>query len=194
MLRNLLIKNRLLFRRSLWAEQPRNFFSEFAQNAKAKKSKTITLYDDLEIRNAATQREIKDSYNRLVKKYHPDVAGLDSTERFRQIQAAFNILRSPKKRRIYDDQLSESKKGKSPYEFSETSDEGFSNIREEDLGDFYKKTTSSKEFYRDMNRVFIKDIDLKAEYDKFMAQDIETDFGATRIYENQLIRQLSDTD
>jgi len=67
----------------------RIFFS--TETTKKTKQQKITLYDDLEIKRTATQKEIKQSYNRLVKKYHPDVAGKDSEQRFRRIQAAFGI-------------------------------------------------------------------------------------------------------
>jgi len=42
-----------------------------------------------------------------------------------------------------------------------------------------------------MNRVFIKDLDLKAEYEKFMSEDIKHDMGELRLYEDQFVRNLS---
>merc|ERR1711957_1157695 len=143
--------------------RPNIFYNKltYFSDKKAKPIKNVvTLYDDLEIKRTATQKEIKASYNNLVKKYHPDIAGIESTDRFRRIQAAFGILRSPKKRR-----------------------------KDDDVDEFYKNTKSTEDFYKDMNRVFIKDVDLKAEYDKFMAEDIVSDMGGLRIYENQFVRQ-----
>ncbi|PTB91046.1 hypothetical protein C9994_16235, partial [Marivirga lumbricoides] len=47
----------------------------------------------LGIAEGATPREMKDSYRRLSKKYHPDVFYGDSGEKFKAINAAYSYLK-----------------------------------------------------------------------------------------------------
>lgn len=61
------------------------------------------LYDILEVSRTATQEEIKKSYRRLAKKYHPDIyKGDDAEERFKEINAAYEVLSDEQKRAAYD--------------------------------------------------------------------------------------------
>jgi curved DNA-binding protein CbpA len=53
----------------------------------------MSLYDILEIKPNATKLEIKKAYFRLAKLYHPDKnINKDSTEKFKAIQSAYEIL------------------------------------------------------------------------------------------------------
>ena len=53
----------------------------------------MSLYDILEIKPNATKLEIKKAYFRLAKLYHPDKnTNDDSTEKFKNIQSAYEIL------------------------------------------------------------------------------------------------------
>jgi curved DNA-binding protein CbpA len=66
-----------------------------------------TLYELLEITATASAEEIKASYRKLAKKYHPD-KNRGSTwheERFKKINHAYQILSNPDKRRQYDQRL-----------------------------------------------------------------------------------------
>lgn len=62
------------------------------------------LYEILEIERTATVDEIKASYRRLAKKYHPDLNDGDEScqERFKEITAAYEVLGNEEKRRMYD--------------------------------------------------------------------------------------------
>lgn len=63
-------------------------------------------YDILEIKLSATSAEVKASYRRLAKKYHPDIVGAGhAAERFREIQMAYDVLSDPEKRIPYDSRL-----------------------------------------------------------------------------------------
>ena len=65
-----------------------------------------TLYDVLEIPKTATDDDIKRAYRKLALRYHPDknlTNDQTTTEKFKEINHANNILSNPQKRKIYDD-------------------------------------------------------------------------------------------
>ncbi len=61
-------------------------------------------YEVLGVSRNASQEEIKRAYRRLAKKYHPDRNKGDKVaeEKFKEVQAAYEILSDPKKREEYD--------------------------------------------------------------------------------------------
>jgi molecular chaperone DnaJ len=61
-------------------------------------------YEILGVDRDASGQEIKRAYRRLARQYHPDVnaESTETTERFREIQAAYEVLADPEKRRQYD--------------------------------------------------------------------------------------------
>lgn len=60
-------------------------------------------YAVLGVAREATADEIKRSYRRLARKYHPDVSKEpDAEERFKQVQEAYEVLKDPEKRAAYD--------------------------------------------------------------------------------------------
>jgi curved DNA-binding protein len=60
-------------------------------------------YEILGIKRDATEKEIKRSYQKLARKYHPDVSQQpDAEERFKEIGEAYNVLKDPEKRAAYD--------------------------------------------------------------------------------------------
>lgn len=62
-----------------------------------------SLYETLEVSTSATDEEIKKSYRRLARKYHPDInKEPDAEEKFKEINAAYEILSDPQKRKQYD--------------------------------------------------------------------------------------------
>ena len=67
---------------------------------------TKDYYEILGAKRNASQPEIKKSYRRLARKYHPDVNPGDPSaeERFKQIQEAYKVLSDPEKRKFYDRQ------------------------------------------------------------------------------------------
>ena len=65
-----------------------------------------TLYEVLGVSRGAAPAEIKRSFRRLAKRYHPDVnPGGGAAERFIEIQTAYQLLSNPMLRREYDEKL-----------------------------------------------------------------------------------------
>lgn len=64
------------------------------------------LYSILGVQKTATQDEIKSAYRRLAMKYHPDRNPGDQTAeaKFKDINAAYDVLGDETKRRQYDQQ------------------------------------------------------------------------------------------
>lgn len=59
-------------------------------------------YEVLGVSREATAEEIKRAYRKLARQYHPDVAGPDAAEKFKEVSAAHEVLSNPEKRRMYD--------------------------------------------------------------------------------------------
>ena len=68
-------------------------------------------YKIMEVARDATQDEIKRSYRKLARKYHPDVSKeADAEARFKELGEAYEVLKDAEKRVAYD-QLGASHKG-----------------------------------------------------------------------------------
>lgn len=61
-------------------------------------------YKVLGVSKNATEKEIKQAYRKLARKYHPDVnpGNRESEERFKEINEAHEVLTDPEKRKKYD--------------------------------------------------------------------------------------------
>ena len=63
------------------------------------------LYEILGVNRKASAEELKRTYRKLAKKYHPDVnpGNKAAEEKFKEITAAFEVLSDEKRRRLYDE-------------------------------------------------------------------------------------------
>ncbi|HEV7958549.1 MAG TPA: DnaJ domain-containing protein, partial [Acidimicrobiales bacterium] len=75
------------------------------------------LYEILEVDASCTSEELKASYRRLARKYHPDANTDDpmAETRFKEVSQAYEILSDPERRANYDRFGSDMGAGGSPF-------------------------------------------------------------------------------
>ena len=67
-------------------------------------------YDILEVSPSATLAEIRRSYYRLARLHHPDLNKQALDVHIKRLNLAYQVLRDPQKRAIYDEQLAEARR------------------------------------------------------------------------------------
>jgi len=94
-------------------------------------------YDILGVSRNASQEEIKKAYRRLAMQYHPDRnKDPEATERFKEINEAYEVLSDPEKRMAYD-RFGHAGGGAPPGGFTDFGDfAGFGDIFEEFFSGF----------------------------------------------------------
>lgn len=102
-------------------------------------------YEIMGVSRDATQDEIKRSYRKLARKYHPDVSDdAQAEERFKEIGEAYEVLKDPEKRAAYDQLGARWKSGQDfrpPPDWDqgfEFSDGGFTEADAAQFSDFFE--------------------------------------------------------
>src|SRR5262244_2436856 len=62
------------------------------------------LYALLEVSPEADTAAIRNAFRRLARRYHPDIAVTGSVSLMQRLNAAYQVLSDPERRRIYDAQ------------------------------------------------------------------------------------------
>lgn len=85
------------------AKKKYDLYKELCEFLKKEENK---YYDILNLKQDATQKEIRDSYTKLIRKYHPDRTKMkESNSVSRILHKAYVILSNTKKRQEYDNSL-----------------------------------------------------------------------------------------
>ncbi|WP_087684702.1 DnaJ C-terminal domain-containing protein [Campylobacter lari] len=129
-----------------------------------------SLYETLGISQNASADEIKKAYRKLARQYHPDInkeAGAE--EKFKEINAAYEILSDEKKRAQYDRYGDSMFGGQSFHDFSRNAggadiNDILNNIFGGGFGGFGRGFSSSNNFRSDFGGFggFEEDLDLQA--------------------------------
>lgn len=148
-------------------------------------------YQILEIKRNSTQREIKKGFQKMTKKYHPDVYDKDDSK-FQRILEAFSILKNPITRKKFDNKLNKKKEEPIYYEDikndknqNNQNSEEYENDKKEkkDYNNFFKDSYKKENYYN-----------LDKEVDKLFKRKIKINFEKIRIYENEFEKQLDDSE
>ncbi|WP_018143692.1 molecular chaperone DnaJ [Alloscardovia criceti] len=59
-------------------------------------------YETLGVSRDASDDDIKKAYRKLSRKYHPDLAGPEFEDKFKEVNTAYEVLSDPEKRSMYD--------------------------------------------------------------------------------------------
>ena len=88
-------------------------------------------YDVLGVSKSSSDKDIKQAYRKLAKKYHPDANPNDpqAEARFKEINAAYEVLGDPKKRKQYD------QFGANFSNFGQNGSGYYTNVNNADFGD-----------------------------------------------------------
>ena len=71
------------------------------------RERALNYYEILGVPGNASETAIRSAYRRLVRRYHPDISGSSSAERFREVQEAYETLGQSSRRHAYDLSLRE---------------------------------------------------------------------------------------
>lgn len=78
-----------------------DFFGKgFGQEQQESEVENSELYEVLGVPKDASQDEIRKAFKKLAVKHHPDRGG--DADKFKEINAAHEVLSDPEKRKIYD--------------------------------------------------------------------------------------------
>jgi len=84
-----------------------------------------SLYETLEVNENASTNEIKKAYRKLARKYHPDVnKSKDAEEKFKEINAAYEVLSDAQKKQQYDQFGDSMFGGQNFHDFARTQGQG----------------------------------------------------------------------
>jgi molecular chaperone DnaJ len=84
-------------------------------------------YEVLGISKDASEDDIKRAYRKMSRKYHPDIAGAEFEEKFKEVNSAYEVLSDSQKRQMYDQGVDPNNPGASGFAGASGFD-GFSDV------------------------------------------------------------------
>ena len=130
-------------------------------------------YEILGVSSDASLQEIKSAYRKLARKYHPDVAGAEGTEKFKEVTEAYETLSDETKRKRYDilfgifnynqstSQKNAQKESQSAYQSQQT---------QQKQDEYFNKNNKSEQTNQSSSNIFNDFMDsLKAQQKKYQA-------------------------
>lgn len=83
--------------------QSKNFFYRINRKFMNEFETSKDYYKILNIDSKSSEKQIKEAYHKLAKKYHPDLNGGKTSDSFKEMTSAYDILSDPAKRKQYDE-------------------------------------------------------------------------------------------
>lgn len=134
------------------------------------------FYQILEVSKNASDEDIKKSYRRLSKIYHPDMPTANE-EKMKRIGIAYGILKKPELKQLYDEYYSKYKNGnstnynRSNYDSNSTNTGTYSNYTKDNSRTYtqsnYQSTSTSQPFTENEIRNILR----KNHYSEFKIED-----------------------
>jgi DnaJ-class molecular chaperone len=121
---------------------------------------SVDYYKALGVSDKATADEIKKTYRKLAKQFHPDSTGGDKVKetRFKEISNAYDVLGDAKKRKLYDDiRAGGGRVGGMPPGYTYTTQGGGPNVF--DLGDLFGQFFGGQQRGGPQGRVRVEHVD-----------------------------------
>lgn len=104
-------------------------------------------YKVMGVSRDATEKDIKLAYRRLARKYHPDISKEENAEeRFKEVGEAYEVLKDPEKRKVYDQYMNDSEWNRKAHHTTHQNPYGQSHEQYESSFDFFESLFGEKPF------------------------------------------------